>query len=172
MSRPTPLVRISVGIVVERSKAASPWADFVWRPVAALPGVPDARPWTLLESDGETTRFYAGGADVGLYRSETPRYIDNLASGTPSLWVVLRRTDDDPPYALFMVTADPSEGEAFTESGDDMVEPVPMPEAVQEMIAGFVAEHPVEETFYKRKQKRSDPEALARRDHLGRDRKP
>jgi hypothetical protein len=167
-----PLARISVGIVVERSKAASPWADFVWRPVAALPGVPDAQPWTPLEGDAETTRFYAGGAEVGLYPSETPRYVDNLASGTPSLWVVLRRTDDDPPYALFMVTADPSEGEAFTASGDDMVEPVPMPEAVQEMIAAFVAEHPVEETFYKRKQTRADPDALGRHDHLGRDRKP
>jgi len=167
-----PLARIPVGIVVERSKAASPWADFVWRPVAALPGVPDARPWTPLESNAETTRFYAGDAEVGLYPSETPRYIDNLVSGTPSLWVVLRRTEGDPPYALFMVTADPSEGEAFTASGDDMVEPVPMPEAVQEMIAAFVAEHPVEETFYKRKQTRADPDALGRHDHLGRNRKP
>lgn len=171
MSR-TPLVRIPVGIVVERSKAASAWADFVWRPVAALPGAPDTAAWTVLDSDAETTRFYAGSADVGLFGSETPRYVDNLASGAPSLWVVLRRTDGDPPYALFLVTADPSEGEALTQGGDDMVEPVPMPPAVQETIAGFVAQHPVAETFYKRKQQRADPDALARHNHLGRDRKP
>jgi hypothetical protein len=172
MSRPQPTARISVGIVVERSAAASPWVDFVWRPVAALPGVPDTQPWTPLERDGETTHFYAGDADVALYRSEAPRYVENLASGTPSLWVVLRRTGSNPPYALFIVTADPSEGEAFTAGGDDIVEPVPMPEAVREVIAGFVAEHPVEETFYKRKQQRADPNALARHDHVGRDRKP
>ena len=172
MSRPAPLVQISVGIVVERSKAASQWVDFVWRPVAALPGAPDVQPWTPLESNGETTRFYAGGAEVALYRSETARYADNLATGTPALWVVLRPSDGDPPYALLTVTADPSEGEAFTESGNDMVESVLMPDAVRETIAAFVAEHPAEETFYKRKQTRADPDALARRDHLGRDRKP
>ena len=31
------LVRIPVGVVVERRKAMSQWADFVWQPVAVLP---------------------------------------------------------------------------------------------------------------------------------------
>ena len=31
------LLTIAVGVVVERSKAASPWLDFVWRPAAVLP---------------------------------------------------------------------------------------------------------------------------------------
>ena len=52
MSTIEPLVRIAVGIVVERRKAMSPWADFVWRPVAVLPGLPDAVPWTPLAKDG------------------------------------------------------------------------------------------------------------------------
>ena len=60
------------------------------------------------------------------------------------------------------VTADPSEGEAFTESGTDLVEPVPMPEPIRVMVDAFIAEHHVEQAFYKRKQKRVDPEALAR----------
>lgn len=172
MSRPMPLVQIPVGIVVARTKAASPWVDFVWRPVAALPGVPDARPWTPLDADGDTTRFYAGSAEVALYGSEAPRYAENLASATPSLWVVLRRTEGEPPYALFLVTADASEGEALTVGGDDLVEPVPMPETVHATITAFVAAHPVEEPFFKRKQQRADPEALARHDLVGRDRKP
>jgi hypothetical protein len=177
MSRPAPLATTSVGVVVERRKAKSPWVDYVWRPIAALPGTPDTTPWTVLESDDEATQFYAGAAEIGLYRADTPHYRDNLASGSPGIWVVLRPTGREPPYDVVTVTANPSEGEAFTESGADLVEPVPMPEAVQEMIEAFIAEHHVEHAFTKRKQRRADPDALARRtphagERPGKDGKP
>ena len=42
------LKSIPVGVVVERRKAASQWIDFLWRPVAVLPGEPEAKPWTVL----------------------------------------------------------------------------------------------------------------------------
>jgi len=177
MSRPAPLATTSVGVVVERRKAKSPWVDYVWRPIAALPGTPDTTPWTVLESDDEATQFYAGAAELGLYRSDTPHYRDNLASGSPGIWVVLRPTGREPPFDVVTVTANPSEGESFTESGADLVEPVPMPEAVQEMIEAFIAEYHVEHAFTKRKQRRADPDALARRappagDRRGKDGKP
>jgi hypothetical protein len=175
VSRPAPLASTIVGVVVERRKAKSPWVEHVWRPVTALPGVPTAPPWTALESDEESTRFYAGSAELGLYRTDTSHYRDNLASGSPGLWVVLRPTGGDPPFALVTVTANPSEGEAFTESGADLVEPVPIPESIAAMIEAFVAEHHVEHAFTKRKQKRADPDALARRGPLGsasKERKP
>lgn len=175
MSRPAPLVSTVVGVVVERRKAKSPWVEHVWRPVTALPGVPTTPLWTALEGDEESTRFYAGSAELGLYRTDTSHYRDNLASGSPGLWVVLRPTGGDPPFALVTVTANPSEGEAFTESGADLVEPVPIPESIAAMIEAFVAEHHVEHAFTKRKQKRADPDALARRGPLGpasKERKP
>src|SRR5262249_46007950 len=87
MRRAAPLARLVVGIVVERRRAKSVWADFVWRPVAALPGVPETPPWTALEGDDEAMRFYAGSAEVELHRADTPHYRDNLASGDPGLWV-------------------------------------------------------------------------------------
>jgi len=163
MSPHEPLARVVVGVVVERRRARSAWTDFVWRPVAALPGVPDMPPWTALEGDDEAMRFYAGSAEVGLHRADTPHYRDNLASGDPGLWVVLRPSGGQPPFALAAVTANPSEGEAFTEAGGDLVEPVPMPAAVLEMVEAFVAEHHVEHAFSKRQQTRADPDALARR---------
>jgi Protein of unknown function (DUF3305) len=170
MSRPVPLASATVGVVVERRKAKSPWVDYVWRPVAALPGVAVAPPWTVLDSDEETTRFFAGSAELGLFRPDTPHYRDNLESGSPGLWVVLRPTGRQPPYEIVTVTANPSEGEAFTESGADLVEPVPMPAPVRQMIEAFVGEHHVEHEFSKRKQKRADPDALARRGPLAQDR--
>jgi hypothetical protein len=39
-----PLLRIPVGVVVERRKADSPWVDFVWRSVAVLPDEPETSP--------------------------------------------------------------------------------------------------------------------------------
>ncbi len=158
-----PPAKIAVGVVVERRKAQSQWIDFTWRPVAVLPGEPDALPWTTLTEDGETTTFYAGAAEIALYRTETANYRDNLASGAPMLWVALRPTGVEPPYEVFAVTADPAEGEAWTETGTDLVDVVPMPEAVRETIDAFVAEHHVEQPFVKRERDRADPEALARR---------
>jgi hypothetical protein len=163
LSGATPLARIAVGIVVDRTKAASRWVDFIWRPVAALTGVPETAPWTILAQDEETTRFYAGPGEIELYRSETAYYRDNLASGAPMLWVALRQTGGEPPFAIAAVTADPAEGEGLTQAGTDVVESVPMPHPIEEAVARFVAEHHVEREFVKRSRDRADPEALARR---------
>jgi hypothetical protein len=163
MSRAAPQLCIPIGVVVERRRAKSQWVDFIWRPVAALPGVPEAAPWTALDGDDDCMNFYAGAGEIELYRSESTGYRDNLATGTPLLWVVLRTTGAEPPYAIAAVTADPGEGEAYTESADNLVDTVPMPEPVRSAIADFIAEHHVEHEFVKRKRDRADPEAMARR---------
>ena len=169
MSAITPLATVSVGIVVERAKGAGPWTDFLWRAVTALTGVPDTPAWTKLSDDGERVTFYAGAADIELYRSEAGNYRENLMVETPLLWVALRPTEADPPYALAGVTADPAEGEAWAGVGNDIVDTVPMPNAVLDTVAQFVAQHHVERTFRKRKRDRADPEVLARRAHLSDD---
>lgn len=155
--------QIEVGVVVERRKADSPWVDFLWRPVGILPDAPDMPPWSLLREDGEAVLFYIGSRTIDLHRSETARYRDNLATGTPLLWVVLSPSEGVWPYALAAVTADPAEGEAFTEAGGNLVEAVGMSDAVREVVESFVAEHHVEREFVKRKRDRANPEALARR---------
>jgi len=161
---------MAVGVVVERHKAQSPWIDFTWSPVSVLCGVPETSPWTMLSAGGDGATFYAGAAEIELYRTETGHYRDNLASGAPGLWVALRPTGGEHPYDIFAVTADPAEGEAWTQSGHDLVEVVPMPEAVQAWVANFVAEHHVEQPFQKRQRDRADPEALARRSPMQKER--
>lgn len=159
----TALVSIPVGVVVERHKATSPWLDFVWRPVSVLEGVPSAAPWTALSEDGEVTTFYAGPGMIELHRTETANYLSNLRSGAPTLWIVLRPTDMDPPYDVLAVTADPAEGEAMTEAGNDLVETVPMPSAIAEALETFLAEHHVERPFFKRQRDHGQPDSPARR---------
>lgn len=164
MSAAAPLLAIAVGVVIERRKAESTWVDFIWRPTGVLPGQPDLQPWTVLREEGDTTEFYVGGATMEFYRTETTHYRDNLASGSPGIWVVLSPSDGDHPYKIETVTADPAEGEGFTEAATYLVEEVPMPEAIRDTVAGFISEHHVERQFQKRKRGRADPEALARRD--------
>lgn len=164
------LVAIPVGVIVERSKSANPWADFYWRAVGVLGGQPDTQAWTKLSDDGARATFYAGTATVELFRSETGFYRDNLASGAPSLWVALRATNGEPPFSVAAVTADPAEGESYTETATDLVEQLPMPAAIEQVVTAFVAKHHVEQPFVKRKRDRANPEAMARRPHgLGED---
>jgi hypothetical protein len=162
-----PLSQMTVGVVVERRKADSPWIDFLWRPVGILPDAPEMAAWSVLREEGEAVLFYAGSRAVDLHRTETERYRDNLLTGSPMLWVVLSPTEGEWPYTLAAVTADPAEGEVFTEAGANLVEAVAMPDVVREAIERFVAEHHVEREFVKRKRDRADPEALARRQAEG-----
>jgi hypothetical protein len=152
--RSTALVRILVGVVVERRKARSPWLDFLWRPVSVLVGTPSATPWTLIGEEGDATTFYAGEAAIELHRTETTNYRDNLASGAPALWVALCPVASERPYEVLAVTADPAEGEALTDAGSNLVEAVSMPPDVVETVVQFIAQHHVERPFVKRQRDR------------------
>ena len=158
--RSTALVRIVVGLVVERRKARSPWLDFLWRPISVLVGTPSARPWTQIGEEGDATTFYAGETTIELHRTETANYRQNLSSGMPALWVVLRpiaANSAGPAFDILMVTADPSEGEALTDAGNNLVTTVPMPAAIIETIDIFIAQHHVERPFNKRQRDRGEP---------------
>jgi hypothetical protein len=166
----TALARIPVGVVVERHKAQSPWLDFVCRPVLVLAGVPEAAPGTVIRAEGEVTTFYVGEAVIELHRTECANYRDNIASGAPQLWVVMRPAESEMRFDLLCVTADPAEGEALTGAGNDLVEPVAMPPPIIEILKRFIAEHPVQQPFFKREREPATsssptPRAALRRGH-------
>ena len=160
--RTTALARIAVGVVVERRKARSRWADFLWRPVSVFVGSPSTAPGTPLSMEPEMTSFYAGEAVIELHRTETTNYRDNLASGAPALWVVLGPKPSDSSYELLAVTADPAEGEGFTDAGNNLVDQVPMPPKLAEIIRQFVTEHHVDRPFVKRQRDRQTMEEAGR----------
>jgi hypothetical protein len=152
---------MTVGVVVERRALDNPWVDHVWLPSAILPGAPAVAAWTVLRQDDGLRQVYAGPHVLSFHSIDTAHYRDNLASGSPKIWVSLRRTDGEPPVNVLGVTADPAEGEAFTEAGDDIVEALPMPPEIAARLAGFIEAHHVERDFYKRRRDAADPEALA-----------
>ena len=148
-------------MVVERRVLDNPWIDHAWKPVAVLAGTPAAAPWTVLNETPQATRYYAGAFQLEFFGSETTMYRENLRSENPSLWVSLRPADTTPGVALHLVTADPAEGEALTETGTDVIETVPMPVEIQQRLDAFVAAHHVERPFIKRKRDRANPEGMA-----------
>lgn len=154
---------IPVGLVLECLAPGSQWGEPIWLPVQVLDGVPDTPPWTVLAKLPDRTRYFAGGHVVTLYGSETGFYRDNLASGSPKLWIAMRPQGSRPPVEILAVTADPTEGEGYTQTGTNVVEVIEMPERIAAEIAAFVAEHHVERTFEKRQRDNRPSGKLSRR---------
>jgi len=157
--------RMPVGIVIERRPAASRWQDHVWHVTAVLPGRPETAPWTVLAQEGGVTRFYAGTTDLTLYSGETEVYKHNLEAAEPAVFVVFRRDDAAPQgLRLLLATIDPAEAHAHGDTGDDLLERLPMPPLVRAWADPFVARHHKERVHWKRKRDKADPEALAHRE--------
>jgi hypothetical protein len=154
---------LTVGVVVERRALDNPWIDHAWLPSAILSGAPAVKEWTVLREEAHASQFYAGPHVISFFSTDTAHYRDNLLSGSPKIWVSLRRTDGQPPVAVIGVTADPAEGESFTEAGDDIVEAVAMPPEIAARLAEFVETHHVERKFEKRRRDKVDPDAFASR---------
>jgi hypothetical protein len=84
------LTSIPVGVIVERRKAQSPWADDLYRPVSVLHGVPAAAPGTQISSEEDVITFYAGDAVIELHRTDTPHcyglFFDRVNPGSTCIW--------------------------------------------------------------------------------------
>jgi hypothetical protein len=161
-----PSESFTIGIIVERRQSSNLWVQASWLPVGILPGVPAAAPWTKIDERESVVSFYAGSAEIVLYSTEAANYRDNLASGQPRIWIALRETSGAEPIEIAGVTADPAEGEAMTEAGNDIVEAVPMPPEIAATVTAFVAQHHVERGFFKRMRNKANSEALAARPAL------
>jgi len=124
----------------------------MWVAQALLYPAPEAEAGTLLSKDEALALVYAGAATIELFVSETANYRDNLLSGAPGLWVAARSRSDGGIPEFVRVTADPTEGEAYFESGSDIVAALPMPPELNIWISAFVDEYHVERVFLKRKR--------------------
>jgi hypothetical protein len=150
-----------VGVIVERRPAKSRWADHVWRVAEVLDGQAGTQPFTRLTAlaDG-TERYFAGNTALTLHRDETGAYRINLA-GDRVLYVVLRGDETGThPYELHMVTASPHEACDYLDSGEELVEAVPMPQPIAAWLEAFCARHHKEQPFKKRQRDKVDTERL------------
>ncbi len=154
---------LTIGLVMERLDPSTEWGEPIWRPLQALDGTPDTPAWTVLDRQADRVRYYAGAFTVRLYSTDTQFYRDNLIAERPRLWVAMRPDGPEPPVEIIAVTADPTEGEGYTQTGTELVEVVDIPPVTAAQIAAFVAAHHVERTFEKRKRDKRPPDMVGRR---------
>ncbi len=148
---------LDVGVIVERRDVDHPWLDVEWVPVAAVPGAPALAEWTSLEKGEGWTRYHAATMPLVMHRQEASAYAHNLQTGRPSVYVILRESDDADsaiPVRVSLATVNPYEAQDYMDSGEENVATVPMPDQVRAWVANFVAEHHVEEKFVKRRRDR------------------
>lgn len=150
------MISMPVGVVVRRTPGVTKWANWAWRAVAILPGAAPAD-WHEMRREGDAVEFHAGTVEVELWRTDTEAYLVALSNDPPSAYVILRESEDpDAPHDLELVgvTFSPYEAQDFADTGEEIVEPVPMPSGLIAWIQDFVDRHHVDEEFVKRRRDR------------------
>lgn len=149
---------LPLGVVLRRTPGVTRWARWYWRAIAILPGAAPAQ-WAELRRDGESVEYHAATLPLTLYSSDTEAYAVNLADAVPSVYVVVRKEPDGPaPLRAFAVTASVYEAQDYCDSGEELVEKVPMPEGLLAWVGDFVDQHHEEEVFVKRRRRNWTPE--------------
>lgn len=145
---------LPVGAVVRRSPGVTRWAREVWKPVAVIPGAPDAF-WKELVREGEVVDFHAATVTMELFRADVEGYLVSLNMAVPSVWIIMDRDESrKSPSGWFVsaITASAFEAQGALDSGESIVEPVPVPESLAAWIKEFVDLHYIEEPFKKRQR--------------------
>ena len=161
---PTPIMRFSVAVVMQRTPLENRWASERWDPIAvdptAAPPVPSGsaqdRAPVCIRDDATCTQWRFDGHVLELHRSEAEGYHLNLVAPDPKVFVAWRTHEDPmvPPVFPVMVTVSYNEAARMMDGGE-RVDAVPLPEAVREWMIPFVAEHYKPEP--RRKVRRNDP---------------
>lgn len=143
-----------LGIVIRRSPGATRWVKYVWNAVAVLPGAPDAT-WKEMRREGDTIEYHAATLPLELFRTDTEAYLHGLSAKVPSIYVVMRDADGDQPLDMVLATASPYEAQDYADTGEELVEKVPMPDGLIAWIRSFIDQHHEDEVFVKRRRDKS-----------------
>jgi uncharacterized protein DUF3305 len=128
------------------------WARHVWKAVAVLPGAHEAS-WKELRREGDAVEYHAATLPLELFRTDTEAYLHGLSAQTPAIYVVMRDALDDRPLDMLLATASPYEAQDYADTGEELVEKVPMPEGLVAWIRDFIELHHQDEAFVKRKRR-------------------
>ena len=153
---------LPLGIVAERRKIDHPWQEYRWLPVAVIPGAGTCDEWIKIAEGADWAQFQIATLDTELFRKETEAYRVNLSNQRPCVYVVLRLAEevDDPEVRAVFATVSPYEAQDYLDTGEDIVEAVPMPDAMIAWVQKFIDTHHVDEPFKKRKRKDYKEEPL------------
>ena len=143
---------IPLGVVIRRTPGVTRWAPFAWTASGILTGAADAN-WRELRREGDAVEYHAATVTLELHGAETEAYLHGISTKVPSVYVVMRESEHpDHPLDVLLVTASPYEAQDYTDSGEELVEKVPMPAGLIAWVRDFVEKYHQEEVFVKRKR--------------------
>ncbi|WP_162851887.1 DUF3305 domain-containing protein [Marinobacter sp. BW6] len=145
---------LRVGAVVRRSPGVTRWVKEIWKPVAVIPGAPDAF-WKELVREEDVVDYHAGTVTMELFRADVEGYLVSLNMAVPSVWIIMDRdvTSQSPSgWVVSTITASAHEALDALDSGESIVEAVPIPESMAAWIKEFIDMHYIEEPFKKRRR--------------------
>ena len=145
-----------VGVVIRRAPAVTRWAKWSWKVSGVLPGAGPAD-WRVLREENGATEYHAATVELELHGAETESYLHGLSSDAPGIFVVLREGENDRrPYEVVLVTASPYEAQDYADSGEEVVEKVPMPPGLIAWVRAFADAHHEHQEFKKRRRDKKD----------------
>jgi len=147
-------VSIPLGIVIRKVPGVTRWVDHVWKAVAVLPGAGQAH-WKELRRDGDVIEYHAATVQLELFRTDTEAYLHGLSTKIPAIYVVMRESEGADPLDVVLATASPYEAQDYADTGEELVEKVPMPEGLVAWIRDYVEQHHEDEVFIKRRRDKS-----------------
>jgi hypothetical protein len=153
---------LQVGVVVRKQPGVTRWEKWAWRAVGVLPGAGPAD-WRELRREGEAVEYHAATCTLEVHRADAEAYLVALSNDPPSVYVVLRASED-PEAAhdveVFAVTASAFEAQDYLDTSEDIVEAVPMPPSLIAWLSDFVGRHHKQEKFRKRRRDRVEIEQV------------
>jgi hypothetical protein len=141
-----------LGIVMRKTPGVTRWITWNWTPVAVLPFAKSAK-WKLLRQEGDAEEYHATTLPMTMHAADAEAYMHGLSTKIPSIYVVMRPGAGEADLDFVMATASPYEAQDYADTGEEIVEKVPMPEGVVAFVRDFAEEFYEEEVFVKRKRK-------------------
>lgn len=146
-----PHLSLPLGIVIRKTPGQTRWVGWAWKAVGVLPGALPAA-WQVMRQEGEAVEYHAATVPLELWRTDTEAYMTGLSARVPCIGVVMREPSPGEAPEVLLATASPYEAQDYLDSGEEVVELVPMPDGLVALIRDFIAEHHEEEKFVKRKR--------------------
>lgn len=142
-----------VGVVMRKKPGVTRWAKWHWSASAVLPGAGPAE-WKQLRCEADVVEYHAATLELELHGAETEAYLHGLDAEKPSVYVVMRKREDDAERGLdaVLITASPYEAQDYTESGEEFVARITMPHALRAWIQEFVDLYHQDQVFVKRRR--------------------
>ena len=150
----TKVQTMPLGVVLARRPGVTRWATHSWQAHAVLPGAGPAN-WRVLREEEGVTEFHAATLPLTLHRADVEAYKVSLSMKQPTVFVVLRPSEDPADeWDVYVqaVTASAYEAQDYLDSGNEQVEPVVMPEGLVAWVRDFVDDHFEEVPFIKRRR--------------------